>query len=214
MIEVKNLSKSYGDNNILNNINFSIKEGEFISIIGESGCGKTTLLNCLSGIVTGFSGEILFNGKNIALFNDEEISSYRLNDIGYIFQENNLIDCLNVEENIKLPLLINKKKVSSVSELLKLVGLEGYEKRKISTLSGGQKQRIAIARALINNPKIIFADEPTSSLNTAISNEIKEVFKNIIKEKNTTIVMVTHSERMAIDTRILKVEDGIIVNEI
>lgn len=214
MIEVKNLSKSYGDNNILNNINFSIKEGEFISIIGESGCGKTTLLNCLSGIVTGFSGEILFNGKNIALFNDEEISSYRLNDIGYIFQENNLIDCLNVEENIKLPLLINKKKVSSVSELLKLVGLEGYEKRKISTLSGGQKQRIAIARALINNPKIIFADEPTSSLNTAISNEIKEVFRNIIKEKNTTIVMVTHSERMAIDTRILKVEDGIIVNEI
>lgn len=214
MIEVKNLSKSYGDNNILNNINFSIKEGEFISIIGESGCGKTTLLNCLSGIVTGFSGEILFNGKNIALFNDEEISSYRLNDIGYIFQENNLIDCLNVEENIKLPLLINKKKVSSVSELLKLVGLDGYEKRKISTLSGGQKQRIAIARALINNPKIIFADEPTSSLNTAISNEIKEVFRNIIKEKNTTIVMVTHSERMAIDTRILKVEDGIIVNEI
>ncbi len=214
MLKINNLNMKYEDNIIIKDISFEIKEKEFISILGESGCGKTTLLNCMSRMLIPTNGEILFNGVDITKLNDKEVSNYRLNDIGYIFQDHNLIDCLNVEENIKLPLIINKKKNVNIEELLKIVMLEGFGKRDVNKLSGGQKQRVAIARALVNNPKIIFADEPTSSLNTAMAMEIKEIFKKIVETTNTTIVMVTHSEKMALDTRVIKLVDGVISNEI
>lgn len=213
MIKINNLSMSYDNVDIIKNINLEIKEKEFISILGESGCGKTTLLNCMSGVLRPTNGEILFNDLDITKFNDKQLSNYRLNDIGYIFQEHNLIDCLNVEENIKLPLLINKKSDIKIDELLQLVGLEGLNKRSVNKLSGGQKQRVAIARALINQPKIIFADEPTSSLNSRLSMEIKQIFIDIVSKTNTTIVMVTHSEKMASGTKIINIVDGE-VNEI
>lgn len=214
MIKINKLNKKYEENFVISDITLSISKGEFISILGESGCGKTTLLNCMSGMIKPTDGEILFDGKDITLFNEKEVSNYRLNEIGYIFQEHNLIDCLNVEENIKLPLLIKNKNSVDINELLKIVKLDGFEKKKVENLSGGQKQRVAIARALVNNPKVIFADEPTSSLNTKIAMEIKEIFKTIIEKTGTTIIMVTHSEKMAQGTRILKIEDGKLTNNV
>lgn len=214
MIKINKLNKKYEENFVISDITLSISKGEFISILGESGCGKTTLLNCMSGMIKPTDGEILFDGKDITLFNEKEVSNYRLNEIGYIFQEHNLIDCLNVEENIKLPLLIKNKNSVDINELLKIVKLDGFEKKKVENLSGGQKQRVAIARALVNNPKVIFADEPTSSLNTKIAMEIKEIFKTIIEKTGTTIIMVTHSEKMAQGTRILKIEDGKLINNV
>ncbi len=208
MFKIINLNKKY-ESLVLNNINLEIKEGEFISILGDSGCGKTTLLNCMTKIIEPTSGQILFYDKDITNFSDKEISNYRTNDIGYIFQEHNLIECLNVEENIKLPLMINKNKNVNIDELLKIVKLEGFNKKDVTKLSGGQKQRVAIARALVNNPKVIFADEPTSALNKEMALEIKEVFKEIVKN-NTTVIMVTHSNMMAEDTKIIKIVDGVI----
>ncbi len=213
MLKIVNVTKKYDEQYILKDVSFKVNKGEFISILGDSGCGKSTLLNCMSGIVKPTSGSIMFNDVDITLFNDKEISTYRASDIGYIFQEHNLIDCLNVEENIKLPLLINKKNSIDITELLKVVQLEGFEKRSVSSLSGGQKQRVAIARSLVNSPNIIFADEPTSSLNSNMALEIKEIFKKIVVSKGVSIVMVTHSESMASGTKILKMVDGVL-NEV
>ncbi len=222
MITVRNLWKIYGKGEkrveALRGVNLKIEQGEFIAILGPSGSGKTTLLNCLSGIDSPTEGEIFFDGIAFHMLSEEEKTNFRARNMGFIFQFFNLIPVLTALENVELPLRILGQRGKDVTqkalEMLKRVGLAGKEDKFPSQLSGGEQQRVAIARALIHNPKIIWADEPTGNLDSETGAAIVDLLERIRAEQGTTLVVVTHDERIAHRAdRILMVRDGRILKE-
>ena len=220
LIEVNNLVKTFKtgttDIKVLKNLNFSIQEGEFVSIIGPSGCGKSTLLYILGALDNPTEGSVNINGKNLNKLSDKQKSIVRRRDMGFVFQFYNLVQNLSVEENILLPVLMDGKKTANykeqLDELLEIIQMQYLRKRTQRELSGGQQQRVAIARSLINDPSIIFADEPIGNLDSQTGIQIMELFQNINQKKNKTIVQVTHSmESTNYGNRIISMKDGIII---
>ncbi len=220
MVEAKNLCKNFlvgkEEIKILKNIDLVIKKGEFASIMGPSGSGKSTLLYLLGGLDKPSSGSVMINGKDISVINDRQESIMRRRDIGFIFQFYNLVPNLSVEENIVLPLVLDKKKVKDhkdrINEILEIVGLQDRRKFTPRELSGGQQQRVAIARALLNDPEIILADEPIGNLDSKTGIEIMELLQKINLENGKTIIQVTHSREAADYGQVLiNVKDGKIV---
>ncbi|MDS0526001.1 ABC transporter ATP-binding protein [Clostridium sp. SHJSY1] len=203
----------------LNGISFMVHEGDFLGVMGPSGSGKTTLLNILAGIDKSTAGEVLIGEKNTQNMKKDELVLFRRNNIGFVFQEFNLLDSLTVKENIAFPLTLDRLKPKvveeKVNELIEYFGLEQVKNSYPYNISGGQKQRVAEARALIKEPKIVLADEPTGNLDSKSSANIMESFKKINKEKKSTIVMVTHDPFAAsFCTRIIFIKDGSIKLEI
>lgn len=220
ILRVENLSKVYGkgENKVvaLDNVSFSVEKGEFVAIVGASGSGKSTLLHLVGGVDRPTNGKVFIDGKNIYDMNDDKLAIFRRRQVGLIYQFYNLIPILNVEENITLPLELDNREVNkkTLKELLELLGLENRSKHLPNELSGGQQQRVSIGRALITNPAIILADEPTGNLDSKSSNEIVALLKKSNKEYNQTIIMITHNMEIAKEAdRIIKIEDGRIVEE-
>lgn len=222
MIEVNNVSKSFALGKasvpVLKNINLTISDGDFVSIMGPSGSGKSTLLYLMGGLDNVSEGNIVINGKEICKLSDELQSKMRRKEIGFIFQFYNLIPNLTVEENIMLPALLDgadkKELKKKVDELLTLVGLQERRKHTPRELSGGQQQRTAIARALVTNPDIIFADEPIGNLDSKSGVEVLKLLQKINKESGRTIVMVTHSEESTqYGNRVIRLKDGHVVEQ-
>ena len=212
VISLLNITKDFVSGGIvtkvLKGINFDIFEGEFVCLLGESGCGKSTLLNIIGGMDEATSGEVLFEGNDILKYSEKELTEYRRNNIGFIFQNYNLMPNLTAKENLDLIAELVKNPLDSL-EALKLVGLQDKPKNYPSQLSGGQQQRVSIARALIKNPKIIMADEPTAALDYQTSIEVLEALENVIKEKHTTLVMVTHNEEISkMADRVIRFRNG------
>ena len=216
MIELKNISKSFGKQKILNDISLEIKKGEFVSIIGPSGAGKTTLLNII-GTIESFNNnnnsQLILNENEIKTLNDNQLSDFRNKNIGFIFQFHQLLPELNLEENIILPAMIGnvpKKSYSNkVKELAKLLGIEGILKKYPDSISGGERQRVAVARALINDPMILLADEPTGNLDSKNEQIIMNFFKKLNTEMGLTIILVTHNKDFAkISDKIYTLKDG------
>lgn len=221
ILRVENLTKVYGkdDNKViaLDNISFSVEKGEFVAIVGASGSGKSTLLHLIGGVDRPTSGKVFIDGKDIYNFNDDKLAIFRRRQVGLIYQFYNLIPILNVEENITLPLSLDNREVNKgkLKELLKLLGLENRKWHLPNELSGGQQQRTSIGRALITNPTIILADEPTGNLDSKASDEIVELLKKSNKDYKQTIIMITHNMEIAkCADRIIKIEDGKIVGEV
>ena len=220
ILKVENLSKVYGkgENKVvaLDNVSFSVEKGEFVAIVGASGSGKSTLLHLVGGVDRPTNGKVFIDGKNIYAMNDDKLAIFRRRQVGLIYQFYNLIPILNVEENITLPLELDNREVDkkSLKELLELLGLENRSKHLPNELSGGQQQRVSIGRALITNPAIILADEPTGNLDSKSSDEIVALLKKSNKDYNQTIIMITHNIEIAKEAdRIIKIEDGRIVEE-
>ena len=221
MLELRNIVKKYktGDNEIevLKNINITFREHEFVSILGASGSGKTTMLNIIGGLDKYSSGDMLVSGKSTKDFNDRDWDSYRNGTIGFVFQSYNLISHLSVLENVKLALSISGISSSTADakakKALQDVGLGAHINKKPGQLSGGQMQRVAIARALVTDPKIILADEPTGALDSKTSVQIMELIKEISKDK--LVIMVTHNPELAkrYSDRIVRVSDGEIIQD-
>ena len=216
MIELKNVSKNFGKQKILNDISFEIKKGEFVSIIGPSGAGKTTLLNII-GTIESFNNnddsELILNENEIKNLNDNQLSDFRNKNIGFIFQFHQLLPELNLEENIVLPAMIGntskKSYQNKAKELAKLLGIEGILKKYPDSISGGERQRVAVARALINNPTILLADEPTGNLDSKNEQIIMNFFKKLNTEMGLTIILVTHNKDFAkISDKIYTLKDG------
>jgi ABC-type lipoprotein export system ATPase subunit len=215
MIEIKNVSKTYGIGETavkaLDNVSMNIEDGEMVAIIGASGSGKSTLLHILGGLDSEAEGQVLYDDKNILKMDDETLSEFRLENIGFVFRFFNLIPELTAEENIVLPNMMRGKKANLSTELCSQLGIESRLKHYPDELSGGQKQRVAIARALANNPKVVFADEPTGALDSKTSGEIMQVFK-ALNESGTTVVIITHDMEIAKNcNRIIEISDGRIV---
>ncbi|MBD7912495.1 ABC transporter ATP-binding protein [Clostridium cibarium] len=215
ILQTTNLSKSYGNNenmvNALNEITLNIEEGEFISIVGTSGSGKSTLLNMLGGLDRPSSGKVYINNKDIFEMKDDDLTIFRRRNIGFIFQNYNLMPILNVYENIILPLELDDKKVDKkyLEDVIDTLGLSSKINNLPNKLSGGQQQRVAIARALVTKPSIILADEPTGNLDSKTGSEVLNFLKLSIKKFNQTLVMITHNESMAeMADRIIRIEDG------
>lgn len=223
IVELKNINKFYKVGkekaHILKSINLNIKKGEFVMIMGKSGSGKTTLLNILGFLDKFDEGEYIFNNQDVTRLNESERSNFRNLNIGFIFQQFNLINTLNIYQNVELPMIYNNKyskqeKKEQIENNLSIVGLLDKIKQKPVQLSGGQQQRVAIARALINDPEIIFADEPTGSLDSDTGIEIMELLKELNKQ-GKTIIMVTHDEDLTkYASKIIKLKDGLIMEEV
>jgi putative ABC transport system ATP-binding protein len=213
MIKIKNLYKYYGTQLVLKNINLEIKKGEFISIMGSSGSGKSTFLNLIGGMDLPDKGEIIVNDETITKLNDEKLTKYRRKKIGFIFQFFNLLPNLTVFENVQMPLLLNGGvDTQKVEKLIEKVGLKGKENYYPHQISGGQQQRVAIARALIHNPEIILADEPTGSLDSKTGESIMELISQIAEETKKTVILVTHEDNIAkYSQKIIKMKDGELV---
>ena len=216
MIKVKNLSKSFNNQLVLDNISIEIKKGDFISIVGPSGAGKTTFLNIL-GTIDEYDKNpktsILFNNIDITNLNDDKLSSFRNKEIGFIFQFHQLLPELTAQENILLPSMIGKRsEKESLDNLMKLssiLEINHILNKKPEFISGGEKQRVAVARALINSPSILLADEPTGNLDSKNAEKIQKLFKKINKELNVTIVLVTHNKAFSkIADKCLVLSDG------
>ena len=223
VLKVNNLKKYYGSNNnitkALNNISFTVNDNEFLAIMGASGSGKTTLLNTISTIDTVTSGNIIINGIDITNLNEEELSNFRKENLGFVFQDFNLLDTLTIKENIALSLIINKEDKTKIDDLVldisKKLGISDILSKYPYEVSGGQKQRCACARALINSPKLILADEPTGALDSRNARVLLETFKEMNEELEATILMVTHDAFSAsFASRVLFIKDGKIFNEI
>jgi putative ABC transport system ATP-binding protein len=221
-IETFELRKTYDTGfvkvNALSGVNLKVLNSEIISVVGPSGCGKSTLLNMIGALDRPTSGKILIDGIDITRLKDKILSKFRNRKIGFIFQTYNLINRSTIAKNIELPVIVSgmpkKIRKKRVSELLEVVGLGGMEKRKPNMLSGGQQQRVAIARALINNPTFILADEPTGNLDSKTGDDIMNLLIKINKERNATIIVVTHNLELADKTqRILHLRDGVIEKE-
>ncbi|MEO6902703.1 MAG: ABC transporter ATP-binding protein [Bacteroidia bacterium] len=221
MIKITDLKKFYRTEEVetiaLNNLSIEVKNGEFVSVMGPSGCGKSTLLNILGLLDDLDSGSYLFNGIEVAQFNEHKRADLRKHNIGFVFQSFNLIDELTVYENVELPLIYTKipaaerkQKVEEVLDKVKIIHRRNHFPQQ---LSGGQQQRVAVARAVVNNPKLILADEPTGNLDSSNGNEVMELLTNL-NEQGTTIIMVTHSEHDArYCHRIIRMLDGQVVLE-
>ena len=224
VIQVKNLYKVYsvGQSKVyaLNGVDFTINKGEFCSIVGTSGSGKSTLLNMLAGLEKPTKGEIIIGGKHIEKMNENQLVRYRRERVGFVFQSFNLLATMNAMENVALPLMFRgvskKTRLKKAATILNTVGLEKHKRHKPTQLSGGQQQRVGVARALVVDPDIIFADEPTGNLDSHTSAEVLELFRKIVREQNMTLIMVTHDQHLAgfadkifhiIDGKIVKVEE-------
>jgi len=218
IVDVVNIKKIYNEGEetevrALDGITLQIKKGEMVVIMGPSGSGKTTLLNCISGIDSVNSGKIIVDGNDIQGMKDREKTKYRASKMGFIFQSYNLIPVLNAVENVELPLLINgvkgKEARNKAKSFLKLVGLGDRMYHFPNKLSGGQNQRVTISRAMVHNPAIIWADEPTGNLDTKTANGIMKLIEKLNKEKNVTFVIVTHDLAIAKRAhRVINIEDG------
>ncbi len=218
ILKAENLVKIYGqDENVvkaLDNVSIEINEGEFVAIVGTSGSGKSTLLNMLGGLDNLTSGEVIINNKKLSKMNDEEITIFRRRNIGFIFQDYNLVPILNVYENIVLPIELDGTKIDNefVDSIVKALGLREKLNNIPSNLSGGQQQRVAIARALATKPSIVLADEPTGNLDSKTSMDVIGLLKMTSKKFNQTIAMITHNEEIAqLADRVIRVEDGKVV---
>lgn len=218
ILETKELKKYYGtEPNVvkaLDNVNLEINDGEFIGIVGTSGSGKSTLLHMLGGLDRATSGKVIVRNKDIFSMSDDELTIFRRRNIGFVFQNYNLVPVLNVYENIVLPIELDGNKVDKkfVDNIIKTLGLSEKLNNMPSNLSGGQQQRVAIARALATKPAIVLADEPTGNLDSKTSLEVIGLLKTTSKEFNQTMVMITHNEEIAQMTdRIIHIEDGQIV---
>ena len=218
ILKVENLTKIYGKGNAkvvaLDNVSFSISKGEFIAIVGASGSGKSTLLHLIGGVDRPTSGKVFIDGTDIFNLDDDKLAIFRRRQVGLIYQFYNLIPILNVEENITLPLSLDNRKINQakVQEMLDLLGLSNRKTHLPNELSGGQQQRTSIGRALITNPTIILADEPTGNLDSKASEEIVKLLQKSNKELKQTIIMITHNMEIAkYADRIIKIEDGKIV---
>ena len=221
ILKVDNLTKIYGKDTTkvvaLDHVSFSVEKGEFVAIVGASGSGKSTLLHLIGGVDRPTSGKVFIDGKDIFNFNDDKLAIFRRRQVGLIYQFYNLIPILNVEENITLPLSLDNREVDKerLNDLLTLLGLQNRKNHLPNELSGGQQQRTSIGRALITNPTIILADEPTGNLDSKSSDEIVALLKKSNKELNQTIIMITHNMEIAkVADRIIKIEDGKIVEEL
>ncbi len=221
ILRVENLTKIYGKNTTkvtaLDNVSFSVEKGEFVAIVGASGSGKSTLLHLLGGVDRPTSGKVFIEDKDIYKMSDDELAIFRRRQVGLIYQFYNLIPILNVEENITLPMDLDNKKVDKkkLNELVRVLGLEDRKNHLPNQLSGGQQQRTSIGRAMITNPAIILADEPTGNLDSKSSDEIVDLLKKSNKDYKQTIIMITHNLEIAkIADRIIKIEDGKIVKEV
>lgn len=215
IIDVIKINKYYATGksytHVLKDISLNIKKGEFVVILGPSGSGKTTLLNILSGLDRPTYGDVVVNNINISSLSNSELTTFRRHNVGFVFQSYNLLSELNAIDNALMgsQLQIDGNKRLDVKELFKKVGLEGSEKKAIGELSGGQAQRVSIVRALAKNPEVIFADEPTGALDSKTSEKVLELFKEINQKYNTTIVFVTHDEKIAkLADKLIRVEDG------
>ncbi len=220
ILRVENLTKTYGKGEskvvAINNVSFSVQKGEFVAIVGASGSGKSTLLHLIGGVDRPTSGKVFIDGKDIYQMDDDSLAIFRRRQIGLIYQFYNLIPILNVEENITLPCDLDNQKVEKqrLNTLLQSLGLENRRTHLPNELSGGQQQRTSIGRAMITNPSIILADEPTGNLDSKSSDEIVNLLKKSNKEYKQTIIMITHNIEIAkIADRIIEIEDGKIVRE-
>ncbi|MDD7511880.1 MAG: ABC transporter ATP-binding protein [Peptostreptococcaceae bacterium] len=222
ILELKNVKKVYETKNVtteaLKEINFSVKKGEFISIMGESGAGKTTLLNIIATLDKATAGTVLLNGQDITALQDKEISKFRRKELGFVFQDFNLLDQFSNKDNIFLPLVLSEIEPTDMKlrleKLQSSLGIEEILEKYPYEVSGGQKQRVAIARAAITGPSLLLADEPTGALDSAASEAILNLF-NKINEKGQTVLMVTHSLRASsYAKRVLFIKDGIVYHEI
>lgn len=216
MIAANNITKSFGQFTALRGVNLSIKKGEFVSIIGASGAGKTTLLQILGTLDKPDTGEVTINGTNVFALSDDEQAAFRNKHIGFVFQFHQLLPEFTALENIMIPALIAKKEKSEAEreakELLAFMNLSERSDHKPSELSGGEKQRVAVARALINKPDVLLADEPTGSLDSKNKQDIHRLFCQLQKEMGQTLVVVTHDMEMASGSgRIINMQDGRIV---
>lgn len=221
ILKVEHLVKKYGkgDNvvNAVNDISFTVEKGEFVAIVGASGSGKSTLLHLLGGVDRPTSGKVYIDGKDIYSLNNDNLAIFRRRQIGIIYQFYNLIPILNVKENITLPCDLDGQKIEKerLDELVKTLGLENRVNHLPNQLSGGQQQRVSIGRAMINNPAIMLADEPTGNLDSKSSDEIVELLRKSNRDYKQTIIMITHNMEIAKSAdRIIKIEDGKIVGEV
>ena len=218
ILQTIDLKKRYGkEPNItraLNGVNFTVKQGEFVAIVGTSGSGKSTLLNMMGGLDTPTSGRVIVRGEDLSEKSAEELTIFRRRNIGFIFQNYNLVPILNVHENIVLPVELDGDMDDKrfLKEIVHLLALDGKLKSMPNILSGGQQQRVAIARALITKPAIILADEPTGNLDSRTSSDVMGLLKRTSTEFNQTIVMITHNSEIAqLADRIVRIEDGKII---
>ena len=218
ILQTIDLKKYYGtEPNIiraLDGVNFSVNDGEFVAVVGTSGSGKSTLLHMMGGLDTPTSGTVIVRGEELAKKNDEQLTIFRRRNIGFIFQNYNLVPILNVYENIVLPVELDGDTVDQkfLDEIVHLLGLEDKLKNMPNNLSGGQQQRVAIARALITKPAIVLADEPTGNLDSKTSTEVLGLIKRTSAEFRQTVVMITHNNDIArLADRIVRIEDGKIV---
>ncbi len=224
LLEVKQLKKIYttrfGGNKVeaLSDVNFSVEEGEYVAIMGESGSGKTTLLNILASVDRPTSGEVSLNGRSFSDIKEGELAKFRREHLGFVYQDFNLLDNFSLEDNIYLPLVLAGKKYKDMegqlAELSKRLGIEGLLKKYPYEVSGGQKQRVAVARAMITNPDIILADEPTGALDSKSTGDLLGIFQQL-HDDGQTILMVTHSVRAASHaSRVLFIKDGVIFHQL
>lgn len=221
VITVKNLYKIYkvGSNKVraLNGVDFTVYEGEFCAIVGTSGSGKSTLLNMMAGLEKPSKGEIVIAGHHIEKMNENKLVQFRRQNVGFIFQSFNLMGTMNALENVALPLsfrgMPKELRLKKAMKMLKLVGLKEHAMHKPNQMSGGQQQRVGMARALVVNPKIMFADEPTGNLDSKTSKEMMQLMRNVVNEQKKTLVMVTHDDSLAaIADKIIRIVDGKIIS--
>lgn len=219
IISIKNARKTYvmGSEkiNAVNDISLDIKQGEICCLLGKSGSGKSTLLNLISGLERPSSGEIIFKGKHIESMDESQLAAFRQQYVGFVFQQYNLLPTMTALENVALPLIFKKvppkERTKRAMEMLKAVGLEDRAGHKPNQMSGGQQQRVSIARAFINNPEVVFADEPTGNLDTKTTYEMMDLILELSKKNNQTIIMVTHDlEISGYADRIIHLSDGVV----
>ena len=220
ILETKNLCKTYGEGDTLvkalDNVSFSVEQGEFIAIVGPSGSGKSTLLHILGGVDVPTSGEVIISGTKISDLDETALAIFRRRQIGLIYQFYNLIPILTVEENLTLPLLLDGRKPDQkqIEMLVEKLGLENRLKHLPNELSGGQQQRVSIGRALLNSPALLLADEPTGNLDSENSKEIIKLLRQFNKENKQTVIIITHDERIALSAdRVIEINDGKILRD-
>ncbi len=213
----KGLSKKYGDLEVVKDVSLSINKGEFVCLVGKSGCGKTTLLSLLSGLERPTAGQVMLDGKEITAATEDDLALFRRGHVGFIFQSFNLIPTLSAWENVALPLfpvkMTSDEREKRALELLEKMEMGHRTEHLPSALSGGEKQRVAIARALINHPKVLFADEPTGNLDSATGDAIMEILNRLHTQEGVAILMVTHEVELAKTAdRLIRMHDGEVIS--